>query len=94
MCARRAGRACFCAHLPSAALPYGSIPMSFRYSYTFPISGPNKLPRFRQWAAQHTPEIEVSLPPQVPVRSENMTVRPKSADDRQKLMEKLASAGL
>jgi hypothetical protein len=94
MCARRAGRACFCAHLPSAALPYGSIPMSFRYSYTFPISGPNKLPRFRQWAAQHTPEIEVSLPPQVPVRSENMTVRLKSADDRQKLMEKLASAGL
>ena len=68
--------------------------MSFKYSYTFPISGPNKLPRFRQWAAQHTPEMQVSLPPQVPVKSENMTVRLKSVDDRQKLMEKLASAAL
>jgi hypothetical protein len=74
--------------------PYGSIPMSFKYSYTFPISGPNKLPRFRQWAAQHTPEIEVSLPPQVPVRSDSMTVRLKSTDDRQKLMEKLTGAPL
>jgi hypothetical protein len=68
--------------------------MSFKYSYTFPISGPNKLPRFRQWAAQHTPEIEVSLPPQVPVRSDSMTVRLKSTDDRKKLMEKLTGAPL
>ena len=68
--------------------------MSFKYSYTFPISGPNKLPRFRQWAAQHMPEIEVSLPPQVAVRSDSMTVRLKSTDDRQKLMEKLTGAPL
>jgi hypothetical protein len=92
MCARLVGRACFCARPPPVANSHGSIPMTFKYSHTFPISGPNKLPRFKQWAAQHTPEIEVSLPPQVPVKSENMTVRLKSADDRQKLMEKLASA--
>jgi hypothetical protein len=68
--------------------------MTFKYSYTFPISGPNKLPRFKQWALQHTPEIEVSLPPQVPVKSESMTIRLKSADDRQTLTEKLAGAAL
>jgi hypothetical protein len=93
MCARRAGRA-FLRAPAVVALSHGSIPMSFKYSYTFPISGPNKLPRFRQWAAQHTPEIEVSLPPQVPVRSDSMTVRLKSTDDRQKLMEKLTGAPL
>jgi hypothetical protein len=80
---------------PAAGRPFPWIdPMSFKYSYTFPISGPNKLPRFRQWAAQHTPEIEVSLPPQVPARSENMTIRLKSTDDRERLMEKLTGATL
>ncbi|MCO5146057.1 MAG: hypothetical protein M9895_07735 [Aquamicrobium sp.] len=63
--------------------------MTFRYSYTFPISGPNKLPRFRKWAAEHAPEIEVSLPPQVPVKSEAMTIRLKSAEDRQTLLSRM-----
>lgn len=63
--------------------------MTFRYSYTFPISGPNKLPRFRKWAAEHAPEIEVSLPPQVPVKSEAMTIRLKSAQDRQMLLSRM-----
>jgi hypothetical protein len=36
----------------------------------------------------------VSLPPQVPVKSESMTIRLKSADDRQTLTEKLAGAAL
>lgn len=63
--------------------------MTFRYSYTFPISGPNKLPRFRKWAAEHAPEIEVSLPPQVPVKSEAMTIRLKSAEDRQALLSRM-----
>jgi hypothetical protein len=63
--------------------------MTFRYSYTFPISGPNKLPRFRKWAAEHAPEIEVSLPPQVPVKSEAMTIRLKSVEDRQTLLSRM-----
>ncbi len=63
--------------------------MTFRYSHTFPISGPNKLPRFRKWAAEHAPEIEVSLPPQVPVKSEAMTIRLKSAQDRQTLLSRM-----
>ncbi|MCO5158608.1 MAG: hypothetical protein M9945_18015 [Aquamicrobium sp.] len=63
--------------------------MTFRYSYTFPISGPNKLPRFRKWAAEHAPEIEVSLPPQVPVKSEAMTIRLKSIEDRQTLLSRM-----
>jgi hypothetical protein len=68
--------------------------MTFRYSFTFPISGPNKLPRFKNWAAEHAPEIEVSLPPQVPVRSEAMTIRLKSIEDRQQLMTKLSDSRL
>lgn len=68
--------------------------MTFKYSFTFPISGANKLPRFKDWAAQHAADIEVSLPPQVPVKSESLTIRLKSADDRQQLMTKLAGVDL
>lgn len=68
--------------------------MSFSYSYTFPISGPNKIPRFRKWAAENAPEIEMSLPPQVPVKSEAMTIRLKSADDRQTLLARMAGIKL
>ncbi len=68
--------------------------MTFRYSYTFPISGPNKLPRFRKWAAENAPEIEVSLPPQVPVKSEALTIRLKSVEDRQALMTRMGGAKL
>ncbi|MBN9071717.1 MAG: hypothetical protein J0H34_08960 [Rhizobiales bacterium] len=64
--------------------------MSFKYSYTFPISGPNKVPRFKRWAADNAPEIEVSLPPQVPVKSEAMTIRLRSAEDRQTLLARMA----
>ena len=68
--------------------------MSFSYSYTFPISGPNKIPRFKKWAAEHAPEIAVSLPPQVPVKSEAMTIRLKSAEDRQTLLTRMAGIKL
>lgn len=63
--------------------------MTFRYSHRFPISGPNKLPRFRQWAAENIPGIAFSLPPQVPVKSEALTVRLTSIEDRSMLIEKL-----
>ncbi|MCJ8151080.1 hypothetical protein [Shinella sedimenti] len=63
--------------------------MTFRYSHTFPMSGPNKLPRFKQWAVENIPGVAVSLPPQVPVKSEALTVRLKSIDDRDTLIGKL-----
>lgn len=68
--------------------------MTFRYSYTFPISGPNKLPRFKKWALENAPEIPVNLPLQVPVRSDALTIRLKSAEDRQALSSKLVNVKL
>lgn len=64
--------------------------MTFKYIHTLPISGPNKLPRFKRWAAENIPGVAVSLPPQVPVKSEALTVRLKSIEDRNALIEKLA----
>ena len=69
-----------------------TIPMTFKYTYTFPISGPNKLPRFRKWAEEHAPEIAVSLPPQVPAKSEAMTVRLKSPEDRAMLVNRMSDS--
>ncbi len=66
--------------------------MTFKYSFTFPIAGPNKLPRFKKWVAQHAPEIAVSLPPQVPVKSSAMTIRLKSAEDRHTLIARMSEA--
>lgn len=63
--------------------------MSFRYIHTFPISGPNKLPRFKQWATENIPGVALSLPPQVPVKSMALTVRLKSIEDRNLLIGKL-----
>lgn len=63
--------------------------MNFSYSYPFPIAGPNKIPRFKKWAAEHAPEIEVSLPPQVPVKSNAMTIRVKSPEDRNVLVDRM-----
>lgn len=68
--------------------------MTFKCVFTFPISGSNKLARFKKWAAENAPEIAVSLPPQVPVKSEAMTVRLKSLEDRQALLTKLAGVTL
>ncbi len=68
--------------------------MTFRYSFTFPISGPNKLPRFKKWAEQNAQQIAISLPPQVPVKSEARTVRLKSDSDRATLQARLAGAKL
>lgn len=63
--------------------------MSFRYTHSFPISGPNKLPRFKQWATENIPGVALSLPPQVPVKSMALTVRLKSIEDRNQLIGKL-----
>ena len=68
--------------------------MTFKYSFTFPISGSHKLIRFQRWIAEHAPDIEVSLPPQVPVDTEAMTIRLKSLTDRQTLIARLAEAAI
>jgi hypothetical protein len=66
--------------------------MSFKYSFTFPIAGADKLQRLKDWAAQHAPAIEMSLPPQAPIKSASLTIRLKSPADRQALIHKLAQA--
>jgi hypothetical protein len=68
--------------------------MTFRCICTFPISGPNKIPRFKKWVAENTPDIPVSLPPQVPVKSESLTVRVRSLADREALLARLQGVKL
>ncbi len=68
--------------------------MSFKYSFTFPISGGNKLQRVKAWAEEHAPAIEISLPPQTPIKTESITIRLKSPEDRKALIHKLAQAPL
>ncbi|WIY52672.1 hypothetical protein O9Z70_14625 [Devosia sp. YIM 151766] len=64
--------------------------MTFKYSVTLPISGNNKLRRFREWAESHLPELSYSLPPQTPVKTETMTVRLLSITDRARVLETFA----
>lgn len=60
--------------------------MTFKYSVTLPISGGNKLRRFREWVAHHLPGLSYSLPQQTPIKTEVMTVRLMSLDDRARLL--------
>lgn len=64
--------------------------MTFKYSATFPISGAHKLRRFRDWATAHLPGLEYSLPPQTPIKTESMTIRLRSVQDRALVLETLA----
>lgn len=68
--------------------------MTFKYSATLPISGPNKLRRFRDWATAHVSGLSYILPPQVPVEAESMTIRLSSLADRARVLEALARAPL
>lgn len=56
--------------------------MTFKYALVLPAAGPNKISRFKAWAKAHVPGIAVNLPPQVPIESTALTVRVKSAEDR------------
>lgn len=62
---------------------------SFKYGFTFPISGGNKLTRFKAWAAANLPGLDYRLPPQTPIETEAMTIRLKSLDDRARLIQAL-----
>jgi len=68
--------------------------MTYKYSFTFPISGGNKLRRFTDWASQHAADVAFKLPPQTPIRTETMTVRLRSLEDRQTLIRRLDGAAL
>jgi hypothetical protein len=63
--------------------------MTFKYAFTFPITGGNKLKRFKAWVDTHLPTLEYSMPPQTPIETETMTVRLRSIDDRARLIAAL-----
>jgi hypothetical protein len=65
--------------------------MTFKYSVTLPISGGNKLRRFRQWVEHHLPDLSYSLPQQTPIKTEVMTIRLLTIDDRARLLGAWAS---
>jgi len=68
--------------------------MTFKYSATIPISGGNKLTRFREWATAHLPELGYVLPPQTPIKTETMTIRLRSVADRALVLQTLAKVPL
>ncbi|MDC9826352.1 hypothetical protein PRN20_21670 [Devosia sp. ZB163] len=63
--------------------------MTFKYGFTFSITGGNKLKRFKEWMSTNLPNLEYSMPPQVPIETEAMTIRLKSLDDRARLVAAL-----
>jgi hypothetical protein len=67
-----------------------AMAMTFKYSLTLPISGGNKLRRFRDWAEAHLPDMSYNLPPQTPIKTETMTIRLRSLEDRQRMLTTLA----
>jgi len=69
-----------------------AMTMTFKYSLTLPITGGNKLRRFRDWAEAHLPDMSYSLPPQTPIKTETMTIRVMSVEDRRRVLETLAKA--
>jgi hypothetical protein len=66
--------------------------MTFKYSVTLPINGGSKLHRFREWAEAHVPDLRYSLPVQTPIKTETMTIKLLSPEDRQHLLEALAKS--
>lgn len=64
--------------------------MTFKYALTLPISGGNKLQRFTEWVEEHLPGLAYRLPPQTPIKTETMTIRLQSIEDRARVLERLA----
>lgn len=56
--------------------------MTFKYALVLPVTGTNKISRVKAWARAHVPSVEINLPVQVPVDATALTVRLKSAADR------------
>jgi hypothetical protein len=68
--------------------------MTFQYSVTLPIKGSDKLRRFREWADKHLPELSYSLQPQTPIKTETMTVRLRTVDDRARVLHTMSTSPL
>lgn len=68
--------------------------MTFKYGLTIPAPGANKLRRFRHWSQAALPSLEYRLPPQTPIESATLTMRLKSLEDRQRVLEALAGNAL
>jgi hypothetical protein len=66
--------------------------MTFKYGFTFPISGGNKLHRFKSWVASQLPDLDYRLPPQTPIETTTMTIRLKSLEDRARLLAALPAS--
>jgi hypothetical protein len=64
--------------------------MTFKYSVIIPISGGNKLSRFKAWCDEHMPSLKYNLPPQTPIKTETMLIRLVSYEDRRELLETIA----
>lgn len=60
--------------------------MTFKYGLTLPSLGGNKLTRFEAWAKTALPELEYRLPPQTPIKTETMTIRLRSIEDRARVL--------
>jgi hypothetical protein len=68
--------------------------MTFKYSVTLPITGSHKLQRFTDWANQHLPGLAYVLPPQTPIKTETMTIRLQSVEDRAKILTTISKTPL
>jgi hypothetical protein len=70
------------------------LAMTFKYSVTLPIAGSHKISRFRTWAEAHLPELSYNLPPQTPIKTETMTIRLRSPEDRALVLKTLSATPL
>ncbi|GHA33255.1 hypothetical protein GCM10007989_31800 [Devosia pacifica] len=61
--------------------------MTFKYSVTLPVSGGDKLRRFREWAGEHVPALSYSLPVQTVGKTQAVTIELRSLVDRKQLLE-------
>lgn len=66
--------------------------MVFQNSVTLPVSGPNKLRRFREWVEAHVLAMSYSLPAETLLKIETVTIRLLSREDRQFLLEAIAAS--
>jgi hypothetical protein len=68
--------------------------MPFKYGYTIPAIGGNKLRRFRHWAMTSLPDLQYSLPPQAPIETETLTIRLRSLEDSERIRAALSGGWL
>lgn len=80
--------------LASRLFAHEILSMTYKYSVTLPITGSHKLSRFKAWADTHMPDLDYNLPPQTPIKTETMTIRLRSVEDRQALLQNISRSSL